>query len=457
MLLTRAKNAKIKVVDGPASHLLQKEPFATIECNRASAIMDVLQHLDRHLIYPILEFYQANGLHSEKEMLQAKFDLLQDTNMPGHCAELYKQIHGTEEVPSSFEERQSAIDRQLVELEASSQKVLEVLEKPDLASALRQDKSQNLVYLRDSYGIDIEDIDVLYKLGQFDYNRGNYSGAVEHLYHFKILSPNQNMITTATWGKLASEILTANWDDATQELQKLKEQVDADSDDSLVQFRNRTWLLHWALFPLFKSGTIKATELLDLYFVAAHLNVIQTAAPHLLRYLTIAVLMTSFGKASAGTPNRRLRDLIRLLDFDNQQQDPIVKFATAIFSHYDFSTAASYLPEIQKAIAADYFLADSSDIIIKSLKIAVAEAYLRLHTITEIQKIADLLDLSSDDAIALVSEELEHLDTDVDRDEGIIEVLKDHQQTNLQELVNKTKSLMNRSATAQRAIPKLVR
>lgn len=413
--------------------------------------MDMLQYLDRHLIYPILDFYQTNGLHSEKEMLQAKFDLLHDTNMPGHCAELYKQIHRSDEAPAYFAEKQTAIDQQLVELESSSQKVLEVLEKPDLASALRQDKSQNLTFLRDSHGIDIEDINVLYRLGQFDYNRGNYPGAVDHLYHFRVLSPDQNMITTATWGKLASEILTANWDDAMLELQKLKEQIDADSEDSLIQFRNRTWLLHWALFPLFKSGTIKATELQDLYFFSAHLIVIQTTVPHLLRYLIIAVLMTSFGKA--GT-NRRLRDLLRLLD--PQDEDPIVQFAYAVFSKYDFNAAATRYPEIRKSIEADYFLADSADLIIRSLKVAVAEAYLRLHSIAEIEKFAQLLDLSSDEAITLVTEELEHMDTDVDRDEGVIEVLKDHQQSNLQDLVNKTKSLMARSATTQRAMPKFV-
>lgn len=418
--------------------------------------MEVLQHLDRHLIYPILDFYQTNGLYSQQDMTQAKFDLLHDTNMPGHCAELYKQINNTDQAPGTFAEKQESIDRELAELETDSQKVLEVLEKPDLASSLRQDKSQNLVFLRDSYGIDIEHINVLYKLGQFEYNRGNYAGAIDHLYHFRVLSPNQNLITLATWGKLASEILTANWDDAISELYKLKEQIDADSEDPVTQLQNRIWLLHWALFPLFKSGTFKATDLQEFYFVPAHLNVIQTSAPHLLRYLAVAVVTVSFGRSGATQTGRRLRDLLRMLENDSLHGDLMTDFVLAIFSKYNFSVASSRYSELRDTITSDYFLADSTDSIIRNVKIAVAEAYLRLHKITEIESMAAVLDLPVQDTIALVEEELEHINIDIDRDEGIIEVLKDRQQSSLQDLVNKTKSLMSRSANSQRYIPKYV-
>lgn len=37
--------------------------------------------LDRHLVFPLLEFLQEQGVYPEAELLQAKIELLQHTNM----------------------------------------------------------------------------------------------------------------------------------------------------------------------------------------------------------------------------------------------------------------------------------------------------------------------------------------------------------------------------------------
>ena len=39
-------------------------------------------------------------------------------------------------------------------LQQEAQAVLDVIENPDVAQALRQDKSQNLQYLKDNYNVD---------------------------------------------------------------------------------------------------------------------------------------------------------------------------------------------------------------------------------------------------------------------------------------------------------------
>jgi len=46
-------------------------------------------------------------------------------------------------------------------LQQEAQAVLDVIENPDVAQALRQDKNQNLAYLKDNYGVSDE---VLYGL-----------------------------------------------------------------------------------------------------------------------------------------------------------------------------------------------------------------------------------------------------------------------------------------------------
>ena len=47
------------------------------------------------------------------------------------------------------------------QLQQEAQAVLDVIENPDVAQALRQDKNQNLTYLKDNYGVSD---DVLYGL-----------------------------------------------------------------------------------------------------------------------------------------------------------------------------------------------------------------------------------------------------------------------------------------------------
>lgn len=47
------------------------------------------------------------------------------------------------------------------QLQQEAQAVLDVIENPDVAQALRQDKNQNLTYLKDNYGVSDH---VLYRL-----------------------------------------------------------------------------------------------------------------------------------------------------------------------------------------------------------------------------------------------------------------------------------------------------
>ena len=53
---------------------------------------------------------------------------------------------------------------------------------------------------------------MLYNFGKFWCTYGNYSGAVDYLYHFRMLSTDVDLNTSAHLGKLVSDILTGKWD-----------------------------------------------------------------------------------------------------------------------------------------------------------------------------------------------------------------------------------------------------
>ena len=55
--------------------------------------------LDRHLVFPLLEFLQEQQTYPEDEILKAKIELLGKTNMVDYMMDIHKSIYGTEDVP----------------------------------------------------------------------------------------------------------------------------------------------------------------------------------------------------------------------------------------------------------------------------------------------------------------------------------------------------------------------
>lgn len=56
-------------------------------------------HLDRHLVFPLLEFLQERQLYADEEILKAKTDLLSKTNMVDYAIDIHRSLHHTDTVP----------------------------------------------------------------------------------------------------------------------------------------------------------------------------------------------------------------------------------------------------------------------------------------------------------------------------------------------------------------------
>src|SRR6266516_1918776 len=157
-------------------------------------------------------------------------------------------------------------------------------------------------------------VNVLYDYGRFQYGCGRYGEAAELLYQFRVLSTDHDKVSSATWGKLASEILILNWESAMEEVQKVKESIETRLfNNPLGQLQHRTWLIHWSLFPFFNHDPARDT-LCDLFFSAPYINTIQTSCPWILRYLAAAVI-TNRSRAHKNTSlyQKQLKDLIRVV------------------------------------------------------------------------------------------------------------------------------------------------
>eukprot|EP00275_Glaucocystis_incrassata_P002265 EC125120.1.p2 GENE.EC125120.1~~EC125120.1.p2 ORF type:complete len:128 (+),score=21.24 EC125120.1:48-431(+) len=70
-------------------------------------------YLDRHLVFPLLEFLQSKEIYPPDELLQAKLYLLSETNMVDFAMDIHKKLNDTEEVPNEFKERREKVVAQL--------------------------------------------------------------------------------------------------------------------------------------------------------------------------------------------------------------------------------------------------------------------------------------------------------------------------------------------------------
>lgn len=121
-------------------------------------MLKLAQNLDRHMIFPLLEFSASQLVDEEsgdvkdeakaREITQAKYSLLKNSNMTDYVANLYCELAGVEEAPSEFADKKQKVFSQLQNLEQQTSKIIELLEREDVVNNLRSDKVANLDFLK---------------------------------------------------------------------------------------------------------------------------------------------------------------------------------------------------------------------------------------------------------------------------------------------------------------------
>jgi len=73
--------------------------------------------MDRHLVFPLLEFLSQKALFDGADIQRAKIDLLQKTNMVDYAMDIYKELYGRE-APAEMRERRGEVVAKLKTLQA---------------------------------------------------------------------------------------------------------------------------------------------------------------------------------------------------------------------------------------------------------------------------------------------------------------------------------------------------
>ncbi|KAI5283956.1 eukaryotic translation initiation factor 3 subunit E [Ascosphaera acerosa] len=388
------------------------QPRTAEELAREYTILPkLIPYLDRHLVFPLLEFASSQlqeqeqddephtdtAAAAEADLTRAKYELLKQTNMTDYVANLWQAMHPGEPVPAEFAAKREAIMSSLAEFQASTAALTALLEDEGVVGQLRSDKVANLAFLEAQHGVTPAMVDALYAYGKFQYSCGSYANAAEMLYRFRVLSTDNDKVASATWGKLASEILTTNWEGAMEEVAKVREGIDTRLfANPLAQLTARSWLIHWCLFPYFNHPDDAARDsLTDLFFSPAYINTIQAACPWILRYLAAAVITArsraAHKNASIGY-QKQLKDLVRVVRQEGYEYaDPLTDFVKALYVDFDFEEAQVKLREAEEILRQDFFLVGVADAFVEAARHLISESYCKIHQRIDIKYVRPAL------------------------------------------------------------------
>jgi translation initiation factor 3 subunit E len=221
-----------------------------------------------------------------------------------------------------------------------------------------------------------------------------------------VLSTDTDLNTSACWGKLASDILTGKWDVALEELNTLREMLDARAGaaplasasastpstahshtEPLATLHSRAWLVHWSLFVYFNHPAGR-TLLLETFLAPAYLNTIQSAAPWILRYLAVAAVLSRRAQATGGAAavpvssrvRHAIREVVKVVQLEEYQySDPVTKFLKELYVEFDFEAAQRQLQLAERVVGNDFFLSEFKEEFLDNARYLISEAYCRIH------------------------------------------------------------------------------
>jgi translation initiation factor 3 subunit E len=462
-------------------------------------------YLDLHMMFPLLEYIDSliskgSIAYSHEDVAKARLSLLTPTHMVDYAMEIYKELHNND-IPAEMEDQKAQVLATLETLknDEGCKAFTELCKNTELRQKLLRSGEWNIPELskKKELGINLQVIETYRKLSKFKFDCGDYQTAsimltsilslyampplpkedddVDHVdddradrtdksektgnpkvYH--LTSINTDLLQIL-WGKLACEILIENWDEASIALTAVKLSIEhlvyTHKMTHLEALTQRTWLLHWSLFVFWNNSAKGLDAMVDLFFSEKYLQAITTNAPHLLRYLTVAVLLVKRrvaktysrdGRSSGAEGRRLMKDLVRLMQ-NCEYSDPIVEFVDCLCVKFDFEGAQTKLAECEGVLETDFFLTKRSALFMEEARVFVFENYCQIHDKVDLKVLGAKLAMDQEAAehwiVDLIRNAL--LDAKIDSEQGCVVMSADNRSV-YEQVMEKTRDLNLRSA-----------
>merc|ERR1719423_240813 len=345
--------------------------------------------------------------------------------MVDFAMDVFRQLYKDKEVPKELKDKRVTVVSELKSLQSAVVPITTILEDPHVTEQIQNSRDGRQLF------------ETLQKDHEFK---------PEYLYFHRVLAPpSDKNFMNALWGKLASEILMQNWDTALEDVNRIKEIIDSGGQvggmslggmgNPLQALQQRAWLIHWSLFVFFNHPKGR-DHIIDLFlFQPQYLNTIQTMCPHILRYLTTAVI----------TNKRRknvIKDLVKVIQQESYTyKDPITEFIECLYVSFDFDAAQTKLRECETVIINDFFLVACLDDFIENARLFIFETFCRIHQCISINMLAQKLNMSEEEAEKWVVNMIRNarLDAKIDSEKGHV-VMGTLGTSPYQQVIEKTKN-----------------
>jgi len=258
------------------------------------------------------------------------------------------------------------------------------------------------------------------------------------------------------WGKLAAEVMRQEWEAAIVAVDAVKLAIEAlvgsHQMTPLQGLQQRSWLLHWSLFCYWNVPASGLEQMVDLFHSEKYKQAITTNAPHLIRYLTAAVLLCKRrkqqSKSNSSSDRRLMKNLINVMQ-DCEYSDPIVQFVHCICVKFDFDGAQQTLLECESVLRNDFFLCKQTSLFMEEARVFVFEHYCRIHNKMELKTLGETLAMNPVEAekwmVDLIRNASDNLDAKIH--DGCVVMGSSGTQSIYEQVLDRTKDLNMRSAT----------
>mmetsp|Transcript_29144 Transcript_29144/g.55036 ORF Transcript_29144/g.55036 Transcript_29144/m.55036 type:complete len:492 (-) Transcript_29144:111-1586(-) len=440
--------------------------------------------MDPHLLLPLLEFADATlvplGVFDAVSVSKARLSLLNSSNMVDYAIEIYDNVKKlspesvTDEELKKLKKQRDDVMQKMNKLTEGAKPFTEILGDEKRRAKMEEECKWNVKGLKEQ-GVTEETLETYRQLAKFQYECGDYETSHfmidEYLSLFVAPSsqgdqafedsrqqnPNKDGLPPAygltslsptvhavLWGKLSSLILMARWDEAMVALNAVKYSIEYRSSVSgpaglsaLRALKERTWLLHWGLFVFWNNSKKGLDAIIDLYTNEKYMQAIQTNAPHLLRYLTAAVIVNK--------RKRLLNELVKIYQHCNYV-DPIVQFVDCLYNKFDFEGAQNRLHDCENVLSTDFFLHNQTGLFMEEARIFIFENYCRIHQKIDISTLGEKLAMNPAEAERWIVDLIRNAFLDAKIDSTNNCVVMGHQTKNIyQQVIDKTKDLNVRS------------
>lgn len=135
-------------------------------------------YLDRHLVFPLLEFLSVKGIYDETDLLRARLDLLANTNMVDFIMDVHKTLYPDKEVPPELSEKRQRVVDEFKQLQNETEPIIKIFVDPEVTRQIQasRDTKQLTEYLAKNHNFKNEMIDTCHHFAKVQFECGNYSG-----------------------------------------------------------------------------------------------------------------------------------------------------------------------------------------------------------------------------------------------------------------------------------------